>query len=181
MALWGMGLGLPSEIVSMGGKFLWDDDKETPEQLSSLFRYPKENKLVQVEVRPWCTNDEAGIGVGNLFYGSEGVLSVSGYNSYKTMMGQRGTPGPSGSSGDPLQAHFDNWIDCMRTRDASKLNGPIETGHTSSGLAHLGNIAFRLGQRLEFDPESEKFVNNPAADEMLTRPYREPFVVPEVV
>jgi len=40
---------------------------------------------------------------------------------------------------------------------------------------------YRLGPKLRFDPEAEKFVDNPAADVMLSRPYREPFVVPERV
>jgi len=38
-----------------------------------------------------------------------------------------------------------------------------------------------VGPKLEFNPETEKFVDNPAADELLTRPYRKPFVVPEKV
>jgi len=38
-----------------------------------------------------------------------------------------------------------------------------------------------LGPKLRFNPEAEKFVNNPAADRLLTRPYRKPFVVPEDV
>jgi len=38
-----------------------------------------------------------------------------------------------------------------------------------------------VGPKLEFDPEREKFVNNPPADKMLTRAYRAPFVVPDKV
>jgi predicted dehydrogenase len=38
-----------------------------------------------------------------------------------------------------------------------------------------------VGPKLEFNPETERFVDNPAADELLTRPYRKPFVVPEKV
>jgi hypothetical protein len=57
----------------------------------------------------------------------------------------------------------------------------VETAHLSSGLAHLGNIAFRLGRQLKFDPKTEKFVDDADADAMLTRKYREPFVVPETV
>jgi len=40
---------------------------------------------------------------------------------------------------------------------------------------------YRLGPKLEFNPETETFVDNPAADMLLTRPYREPFVVSEDV
>jgi len=40
---------------------------------------------------------------------------------------------------------------------------------------------YRLGPKIEFNPETEKFVDNQAADKLLTRPYRKPFVVPERV
>jgi hypothetical protein len=38
-----------------------------------------------------------------------------------------------------------------------------------------------LGRPLGFDGEKEKFIDDPEADQLLTRPYREPFVVPETV
>ena len=38
-----------------------------------------------------------------------------------------------------------------------------------------------VGPKLQFDPEKEKFVDNSAADKLLTREYRKPFVVPEKV
>ena len=61
------------------------------------------------------------------------------------------------------------------------LNGPVEAVHFSSGLVHLGNIAYRLGHVLTFNPEEEKFVNDAEADKMLTRDYRAPYVVPDNV
>ncbi len=181
MALWGLNEGLPTEVCAMGGNFLWRDDRETPEVLTSLYKYAGSNKLLQVEVRPWCTNTEQEVSVGNLFYGSKGILTVKNYNSYQTYFGQQREPGPSGSWGDPLQAHFDNFFTAVRARDVSLLNGPIETGHTSSGIAHLGNIALRLGRQLKFDPQAERFADDTEADAMLTRRYRAPFVVPQVV
>src|ERR1035438_3042926 len=58
MCMWGLGVGLPTRVTSMGGKFLWDDDKETPETLTSVYHYPEQKKIIQFEVRPWCTNTE---------------------------------------------------------------------------------------------------------------------------
>lgn len=182
MCQWGLDVELPSEIVAMGGKFLWDDDKETPEVLSTCYFYPEQNKMIQFEVRHWCTNVEApDAGVGNIFYGSEGYLVVKGYNEYATFLGQRREPGPRGRDGDPVYPHFVNFIDAVRSRDTSKLHGPVETAHYSSGLAHLGNIAYRLDRKLKFDPQTERFVDDKEADAMLTREYRHPFVVPETV
>jgi len=48
-------------------------------------------------------------------------------------------------------------------------------------LAHLGNIAYRLERVLTFNPSAETFVNDPEADEMLTRNYRGDYVVPDKV
>jgi len=182
MCLWGLDVKLPSQIVAMGGKFLWDDDKETPELLTTNYSYPEENKIIEFEVRPWCTNLEVGASVGNIFYGSEGYMIVSGYGTYETMLGQKREPGPSGvSKGNEVDLHFANFLQAVRSRDTSSLNGPVETAHTSSGLAHLGNIAYRVGRQLEFDPSTEQFVGDEQANAMLTREYREPFVVPDQV
>ena len=68
----------------------------------------------------------------------------------------------------------------VRTRDKSVLNGPVETAHTSSALAHLGNIAYRTGRNLKFDPVTETFPGDKEANELLTRNYREPYVVREI-
>ena len=192
LCMWGLDVGLPTKITSMGGKFLWDDSKEVPEVLTSVYHYPEEKKIIQFEVRPWCTNQEDGVDVGNIFYGEKGVLVVNGYSKYKTYLGKDRQPGQSGDDGEReasgmdrgtggTGAHFANFIEAVRAHDKTILNAPVETAHLSSGLAHLGNIAYRMGRVLTFDPSAEMFVNDPDADEMLTRNYRPPFVVPEKV
>lgn len=192
LCMWGLDVGLPNKITSMGGKFLWDDAKEVPEVLTSVYKYTEENKIIQFEVRPWCTNTEGGASVGNIFYGDKGVLVVDGYDKYTTHLGKDRTPGQSGSDGGKSASgmdrgaggttgHFANFIDAVRKRDNSILNGPVETAHLSSGLAHLGNISYRLDRQLNFDPKKEKFINDPEADKMLKRNYRKGFEVPEVV
>lgn len=178
MCLWGLGVGLPTEITAMGGKFLWEDDKETPEVLTTLFHYPEQKKVIQFEVRPWYTNAEDGATIGNIFYGSEGYMVIKGYETYETFFGWERKPGPKRKAGGD---HFANFIKAVRSRKKEDLNGPVETAHTSSALAHLGNIAYRLDRKLTFNPQSEQFVNDSEADAMLTRTYRAPFVVPEQV
>jgi predicted dehydrogenase len=192
LCMWGLDVGLPTKITSMGGKFLWDDCKEVPEVLTSVYKYPEEGKIIQFEVRPWCTNTEEGVTVGNIFYGDKGILVVDGYDTYKTYLGKDRTPGQSGKDGGEsgsemdrglggTDGHFANFIDAVRKRDKSILTGPVETAHLSSGLAHLGNIAYRLDRVLTFDPKTEKFVNDKEADAMLTREYRPGYAVPESV
>jgi hypothetical protein len=57
----------------------------------------------------------------------------------------------------------------------------VETAHLSSGLAHLGNIAYRLDRVLKFDAAAEQFVGDAEANKMLTREYRAPYIVPDKV
>src|SRR5574340_1255484 len=174
MCMWGLGVGLPEQITSLGGKFLFDDDKETPEVLTSLYHYPKEGKLIQFEVRHWCTNEEQGVGVGNIFYGSEGYMLIKGYETFEVYLGQKRAPGPKRSAGG---SHWANFIKAVRSRKTSDQNGPVETAHLASALAHLGNISFRLQRQLKFDPKTEKFIGDAQANSMLARKYRAPYIV----
>lgn len=182
LCMWGLGVDtLPSQITSLGGKFTFDDDKQTPEVQTSLYLYPGpigKQKMIQFEVRHWCTNLEDGAGVGNIFYGTEGVMVVKGYDTYDTYLGQKREKGPSGKAGGD---HYANFIKAVRSRKTSDQNGPVETAHLSSSLAHLGNISYRLGRQLNFDPKTEKFIGDEKANAMLKRNYRAPYVVPDKV
>jgi len=184
LCMWGLGVNhLPERITSMGGKFLWDDCKEVPEIQTSVYHYPKEKKIIQFEVRNWCTNLEDGAGVGNIFYGDKGYMVIKGYGTYNTYLGEKREPGPSRSEGGELTLHFQNWFDAIRARDMSIQNGPVQTGHLASSLAHLGNISYRLGLQLEFDPVAERFIGDGEneANAMLSRDYRAPYLLPEIV
>ena len=178
LCMWGLNVGLPERITSGGGKFLFSDAKETPEVLSSTYHYPKEKKIIEFEVRPWITNAENGAEVGNIFYGSKGYLVVYNYDRYESFLGQKKEPGPKNQAGGD---HYLNFIEAVRSRDKSHLNAPVETAHLSSALAHLGNIAYRTGRTLNFDPVKEQFIGDTEADAMLTRPPRQPYVIPDKV
>jgi hypothetical protein len=132
--------------------------------------------MIEIAVRHWCTPEEQGVGVGNIFLGSEGYMLIRHYTAYETYIGQKREPGPRRvAQGD----HFANFVGAVRSRKPSGQNGPVETAHYSSALAHLANISFRLRRRVEFDPRQERFVGDPEADRMLRRDYRAPFVVPD--
>ena len=181
LCMWGLDVGLPERITSMGGKFLWDDCKEVPEILTSIYHYPKEKKIIQFEVRHWYTNREDGADVGNIFYGDKGYLVVKNYGTYETYLGERREAGPARSERGELELHFANWLEAIRKRDMTIQNGPVESGHLSSALAHLGNISYRLGRQLQFDPIAERFIGDEDANAMMTRQYRAPFLMPEKI
>jgi predicted dehydrogenase len=186
VARWGLGVGLPSKVQSMGGHYMFNDDQETPNTQVCAFEYPEVKKLLTFEVRHWITNPEGDIGteksdsnaIGVLFLGSEGYIEIPNYGSYRTFLGRKKEPGPSAKGdGD----HFANFIEAVRNRKRETLNAEIEEGHISSSLAHLANISYRLGRSLSFDPKTERFQGDEEANKLLKRDYRSPYVIPETV
>jgi hypothetical protein len=68
-------------------------------------------------------------------------------------------------------AHVRNFLAAIR--DGDKLNADALTGHLSTSLCHLGNIATRLGRSLEFDPQREQITNDEEANRLVRREYRD--------
>ena len=82
----------------------------------------------------------------------------------------------------PNEVHLDtapdehrNFLDCVKSR--KPCYAPAEVGHRTITIAHLGNIAMRLGRKLAWDPAKERFVNDAEADKMLSRPMRAPWTL----
>jgi len=67
--------------------------------------------------------------------------------------------------------HQRNFLDCVKTREEPAA--PVEVGHRSATVCHLGNIAIRLKKELQWDPASEQFVGNDEANALLRRPVRD--------
>ncbi len=188
----------PVRIQSTGGYYVWDSDQETPNIQHIEFEYG-DGRILQFEVRGLGTNDESGVRIGNLIYGAGGWMKLhnedegegqaffsdiqlqpSGFSSYSQ------EPGPAFTGDGPdtpgsVVRHFSNFLSCVESRKWQDLHGDILEGHLSSSLCHLGNIACRLKRTLEFDPVRELFVGDPEADAFLTKKYRAPYLLPEVV
>jgi predicted dehydrogenase len=194
IARWGLGVTLPTKVMSMGAHYMFDDDQTTPNTQVATLEYDRKGKKVMLvfEVRHWMTNNEAGIGqrrdadglvtdsncIGNIFYGSEGFMAIDGYTSYKTYLGKKQEPGPSRREGGSTWVNF---IQAVRSRKREDLVADIEEGHLSSAAMHLANISYLTGRSIDFDPVKEQIRNDAAANAMLRRTYRAPFVVPEKV
>jgi len=89
----------------------------------------------------------------------------------------RGKEIESHKSDDGLANHFLDFFDCVKSRKTPRAS--IEQGHLSTALCHIGNIAYRLRENLEFDPETQEFVGNEKANALLGRGFRAPFTPPE--
>jgi len=75
--------------------------------------------------------------------------------------------------------HMQNWIDCIKTRERPVAD--VEIGHRSTTVCHLGNIARWLGRRLRWDPQQEQFIGDDEANQLLERPQRPEYRIPDVV
>ena len=144
IARWGLGVGLPKQVSSTAHMVLWDDDKEVPNLIHTSFHYPDEGKIFDFDTRPWYTNDEKGAKIGVTFYGSEGYMVIDSYSHYKVYLGKNEEPGPERDAGGD---HYANFIEAVRAGKPELLNAPIEEGHLSSALCHLGLVSARLADR----------------------------------
>ncbi|MCX5683028.1 MAG: Gfo/Idh/MocA family oxidoreductase [Planctomycetota bacterium] len=119
---------------------------------------------------------EEGLGGGTKFIGADGWVHVNRGKldaSPKSILSE-----PIGASEIHLyesRGHQVNFIECCRTRRLTAA--PVEVGHRSSTICHLGNIAMLLGRKLRWDPAKEQFPDDPDAQRMTWRPMRSPWRV----
>jgi hypothetical protein len=69
--------------------------------------------------------------------------------------------------------HHQNFLDCVRSR--SETITPAKVAHRSIMIGHHGLIAIKLGRKVNWDPAAERFINDPEADRLLSRPMRSPW------
>lgn len=175
IVVWAMGPAVKA-VSTIGGKFVFQDARETPDTAAVVFDCP--GYALTYEVRhgngkpPWGRMDH-----GIEFYGTKACLWIdrSGY----TVFTEDERPVPhkvAGEDGD--LPHKRNWLECLRSRQ--RPNSDVELGHLGSIPGHLANIAYRVGERILWDDERETIPNNPRAEALLGRTYREPYGLPKV-
>ncbi len=180
-------------VHSYGDVDTYGDDRttqETPNIQSCIFKYD-DGTVFEFEERGRYTNAEGvnNISDGVIFYGTEGYLEYTGgWKAFRNFEKQPFAGAGMGESkalegrGAGRPNLFANFLDVIRSGKDEDLVNPIITGYYGAVLVHLANISYRLGGRsLNFDKNKEKFINDPEADKLLTRPYRAPYVVPDKV
>ena len=178
VARWGLGVEAPLTVTSGGGKFVFDDDQEVPDTQIVTFEFPE--ACLVWEHRMWSKHGTEGHGFGIAFYGDKGTLIVDekGWQVEDPDGGKPAKP-LGGKATNGVAAHVQNFLDCVRSRN--RPNADIETGHLSTRLCHLGNIAHRVGRKLSFDGPREAFKDAPDADKLLSRDYSSRFEMPSQV
>ena len=149
------------------------DDQETPDNSmsrgsSNAATWFRDEDLVSLQ--------RARHGKRCVLYGENGFMELSPQGWRVTWKDQK--PGPTDKGGGRQERHFQNFIDCVKSR--AKPNAEILEGHLSSRLCHLGNIATRLGRRLRFDAKTEMFPGDDEANRLLGREHRAGFALPQV-
>ncbi len=141
LARWGLGKNeLPKAVMASGGRFGYSDDGQTPNTLHVGFEF--DDCELQFEVRGLITNDEAKVKIGDIFYGTEGILAITSYEAWQVFFGPKLEKGPGGRAGGD---HFANFVKAVKARDHKLLNADIEAGPSLERLLPPGQHRLPAG------------------------------------
>ena len=168
LAQWGLGMddSGPIEVEDLGSQFPKDGLFDTPSVVHFGARYANNVELI-------CkTSLHQGVGIR--FIGTEGS-AYWGYGGFGAEPQSLLTVKPSNKGIRLYRSsnHYRNFIDCVKIRAEPAV--PVEVGHRSATVCHLGNIAMRLKRKLKWNPSREQFIDDDQANRMLTRPFRTPW------
>jgi predicted dehydrogenase len=166
IAQWGIGAELsgPTAIRNARGKFATHPIYNAAVEFSFECEYPN-------GVRMFVSDKERS---GVRFEGSDGWIwcDRGKHDSSSATIWDARIP----ANGIRLYQSFDhvtNFVDCVFSKKPTAA--PVEVAHRSITVAHLGNIAMLTGRDLRWDPVRETIVDDPAAADMLKRPWRAPY------
>jgi predicted dehydrogenase len=196
---WALKLEAPQSVQANGGRYWTNDDRTVPDTMNVVYQYP--GAMVNFTHMNHCNYGRSGKFYGIIFHGSDAalVLDRGGYDiipvttkyvdpsgenyrgAFDDMVGT-GTyfvsarPAEHGSTSLQHRPHVDNFLSCLKSRE--RPIGDIDIGHRAALPCHLGNISYRVKQRLEWDGEKERITNSEEANALLTRQYRAPWNLP---
>lgn len=180
LARWGMQVDFPTKVTSTGGKYVFDN-WETPD--TQVIGWEFGNKgAISWEGRSANGAKSEGDSVGVIFFGEKGTMQIGGGNGYK-VLGLDGTlikevkPTSNVDATDAANPaglldgfHIQNMFNAIK--GSGKLNSDIESGHISTLLVQLGNIAQRTSGLLYTNPSNGRILNNPKAMQLWSRTYQ---------
>ena len=174
---WALGESrLAPRVLSIGGRFGYDDDGNTPNTQMVFLDYPDAPLLFEVRGLPrdlaaqsedWNGSMDSyqGARIGVIVHCERGSLRIPNYTS-AVALDEAGEEIQSWKGADD---HFANFIDCVRSRRVEDLNADIEEGHVSSALCHMGNVSHHMGRTLPPEQALERLRATPAAAETFER------------
>ena len=177
---WGFDVDFPEKVSSNGGRYRYDDDWQTPDTQVINLDFP-EGISMSWEGRSCNGKNIEGSSVGVVFYGEKGSMVISGGNDYKiydlknniikeVKKEQEIDPRDAANPSSHLDAlHIQNLF--ANIKNGETLKSDIDSGHKSTLLVQLGNIAQRVGHSLEIDPQNGHILKDKAAQKLRDRDY----------
>jgi len=196
MVRWFMGLGWPKRISSFGGlRVLTGGKNDIPDTQTAMFEF--DNVDVVWQHRRFGPSVDPNYPWGATLYGSHGTLKA-GVMGYDFIPADRGAQPihkdvtyeldkyPEDRTEERLErhvapairGHMKNLLESMATR--SKPVADIEEGYISTSCCILANLSMKVGRTLEWDAAKGMVAGDEEANRLLRRPYRGPWVHPEV-
>jgi len=165
---WGLGVDYALKVSCTGGRYHFDDEQETPDSFVAAYDFGHCGAAWDgSSCNPRAFDKPAFVE----FYGDGGSLAISGGNGY-SLYDLKGKEIEKKSEPGSDVPHFQNFLDSIR--GLAKPNSEIEEGQKSTLLCHLGNIAWRTGRTIHFDPKTKKIVGDDEAVKLYwARTYRE--------
>ncbi|NND34944.1 MAG: Gfo/Idh/MocA family oxidoreductase, partial [Saprospiraceae bacterium] len=163
IALFAMNADAPKSVMASGGKLAYPDDPaETPDTLQAIFEYENFNMLWEhatgIDNGPYNRRE------GIAYIGNNGTLVVDrqgfevirenesqGYSTEGEALMRLIEPVKRPEGVNYLDLHTSNFVQSIRTDDASILKTPIVSGSVAAINAHMGNVAFKTGEKIYWD------------------------------
>jgi predicted dehydrogenase len=201
---WITGVTAPKSVYSTGGRFHLKDNMETPDTQDSILEYPGFNVVSQYreatagrtglgmgaivfngtrgtmpigrsgyevfpdpKVHPMTAM--AAILGGHPAGGPQPVVDPGGTNQFWTVKEKDAT----GNGAMDYVRHARDFLDCMKSRRQPICD--LASSHQVASVCHLANISLKTGRKLVWDASQERIVNDSESNQMLRRPYREPW------
>ena len=148
-----------------------------PLGLKVTYQFPKRGDLVATKLTWYDGNmipkevaGERVPGSGVMFIGTEGHMYAD-YSNYRLFPQEKFTDfKPPEQTIEKSIGHHAEWIKACKDGSPTTCNFDYSGALTESVL--LGNVAYRTGEKLEWDAASLKATNSTAADKYISKEYR---------
>ncbi|WP_319480315.1 Gfo/Idh/MocA family oxidoreductase [uncultured Draconibacterium sp.] len=181
-ALYAMDADMPESISPGGGIFYHKPGAiETPDIQQAIYQYPKHTMIWECGLNPGIGPYQKAHGIA--FVGQKGTLVVtrSGYEILPDHSSELKGPFFEAKArkeyGDGLDEHVQNLLSCIRK--GGTLNAPVEVGAKTAIVSEMGNMAYRVGQRIYWNNGAQSF-NEAAANDLMKLNYNKDWQLPKV-
>jgi predicted dehydrogenase len=172
LALWGLDLDLPKRITCGGNRYFHKDDWEMPDTCVATYDFG--DKGITWEGQSCAPRGFEGSGFGVIFHADNGSMVMTGNEAIFYDLKNKELRRIDGKQRNLFHydnLHFANFADGIT--QGKPLRAEIEEGQKSALICHLGNIAWRAGRTVDFDPKARKLLNDePAVKTLWGRTYR---------